>query len=176
MSRTALCPRSGSDAFGARGKHAHDIGYDFRCLALLAVTLVLPLSRLQSAFHVDEHALLEILLGNLGELAPENNAVPFCAFLTLAAAALERFVCGKCEIRYRLAARGVARFWVAPKAAYKNHFVDGHEQEYSPKYGDRKRRSPGVARPRDGTKHPRRPSLPDRMRPSRAYQPRGRSR
>jgi len=77
-------------AFGAAAEHSEVVGHDFEAGTLLAF-LVLPFAGLDATFDEDERALLEVLLGDLGLLAPNDNLVPFGALLALAVAVLIRF-------------------------------------------------------------------------------------
>src|SRR3954468_10785072 len=58
------------------------VAADFRGVALVAV-LVVPLARLQAAFHVNLLAFGEIFGERFGGLAPQHDAVPFGFFLPL---------------------------------------------------------------------------------------------
>src|SRR5258708_25150169 len=59
----------------ARAQHLHLVGDDLRHVLVLAL-LVLPLARLHASLDVDLRALLQVLAGDLGELAEERHAVP----------------------------------------------------------------------------------------------------
>src|SRR5438132_12091305 len=79
-----LALRGGAAAHAlARAEHLHLVGDDLRHVLVLPV-LVLPLARLQAALDVDLAALLQVLAGDLGELAEERDAVPLRLLLRLA--------------------------------------------------------------------------------------------
>src|SRR4029077_19958668 len=109
----------------AATEHAEIIGDDFKAGALLAF-LVLPFAGLDAAFDKDERALLQILLGDFGLLAPDDNLVPLGAFLALAVFVFVRLIGGDGKIGDGLASAGVARFRIAAQAANENDFVNGH--------------------------------------------------
>src|SRR5690606_13859828 len=70
-------------AAAAAAQHLHLAGDDLRGVAVVAV-LVLPLARLEPAFHVDLRALLEVLDHDLGHAAEEDDAVPLGPLLLFA--------------------------------------------------------------------------------------------
>src|SRR5713101_8997017 len=118
---------SGGGAFGAPAEHAEIVGNDLEAGALLAF-FILPFAGLDASLDENQRASLEVLLGDFGLLAPDDNLVPLRALLPLTVAVLVRLVGGEREVRDGLAASGVARFGIAAQAADKNHFVNGHRQ------------------------------------------------
>src|SRR6266436_2228121 len=101
---------AGCGAFRASAEHAEIAGHDFRAGALLAF-LVLPLAGLDASLDEDQRAFLQILLGDFGLFAPDDDFVPLGALLALAVAVLVGFIGGDREIGDGLAAAGVARLW-----------------------------------------------------------------
>ena len=77
---------TGCSAFGATSEHPEITGDDFEAGTLLTF-FVLPFARLNAAFNENEGALFQILLGDFGLLAPDNNLVPLGALLPLTVAA-----------------------------------------------------------------------------------------
>lgn len=112
-------------AVAASAEHAEIGGDDFEAGALLAF-LILPFARLDAALDEDEGAFFQVLLGDFGLLSPNNNFVPFGAFLPLAVFVFVRFVGGDREIGDSLATGGVTGFGIAAEAADENDFIDGH--------------------------------------------------
>ncbi len=109
----------------AAAEHAEIGGDNFKAGALLAF-LVLPFAGLDAAFYENERAFFQVLLGDFGLLAPDDNFVPFGAFLAFAVAIFVSFVCGDGKICDGLAAGGEAGFGVAAETADEDDFVDGH--------------------------------------------------
>src|SRR5690554_6541644 len=63
-------------------EHLHVVDHDLGGVAVLAV-LALPLAGLQAALDVDLAALLQVLLGDLGQLVEHHHVVPLGALLAL---------------------------------------------------------------------------------------------
>src|SRR5690554_7543518 len=63
-------------------EHLHVVDHDLGGVAVLAV-LALPLAGLQVALDVDLAALLQVLLGDLGQLVEHHHVVPLGALLAL---------------------------------------------------------------------------------------------
>src|SRR6185503_754061 len=71
------CSAPAAGAIEHRQRRVEALQHDLGRVAVLAV-FVLPLARLQRAFEVNLRALLEVLLGDLGEtLAEDHDAMPF---------------------------------------------------------------------------------------------------
>src|SRR5579883_431262 len=117
--------RTGGHAIAAAPEHAEIVGDDFEAGALLAF-LILPLAGLNASFDENQGAFFEILLGDFGLLAPNDDLVPFGALLALAVAVFVGFVGGDGEIGNGLPAGGIASFRIAAQAANENDFIDGH--------------------------------------------------
>jgi hypothetical protein len=107
----------------ARAQHLHGVGHDLGGVLVLAV-LVLPLARLEAPFHVDLGALLQVLAGDLGQLAEEGHAVPLGLFLLVAVLVLPRLRGGDRDVRDRAPVRHVAGLGIAPEVADEDHLVD----------------------------------------------------
>jgi len=86
---------------------------------------VLPFARLDAAFDENERALLQVLLGDFGLLAPDDDFVPFGALLAFPVFVFVRLIGGDGKIGDGLAPAGVAGFWIAAQAAYENDFIYG---------------------------------------------------
>jgi len=84
----------------------------------------LPLARLNATFDENQGTLFEILLSDLGLLAPNNNFVPLGALLALAVAIFIGFVSGDGKIGDGLASGSVASFRITTEAADEDDFVD----------------------------------------------------
>ena len=112
-------------AVAASAEHPEIGGDDFKTSALLAF-FVLPFAGLNAAFDEEQRTLFQILLGDFGLFAPNDNFVPLGALLAFAVAVFIGFVCGDGKIRDGLAAAGVTGFGVAAQAADENDFVNGH--------------------------------------------------
>jgi hypothetical protein len=97
-------------AFAA--EHAEIGGHDFEASALLAF-FILPLAGLNAALDENQRALLQILLGDFGLLAPDDDLMPFGALLALAVFVFIGFVGGYREIRDGLAAAGETGLGIA---------------------------------------------------------------
>src|SRR6266478_3121362 len=124
--RCAATAARGS-SFGAAAEHAEVGGDNLGGGALLAF-FVLPFTRLNAAFEIEERTLFQILLSDFGQFAPHDDLVPFGAFLALAIFILVGFIGGHGKIRDGLAAASVAGFGIAAQAADENDFVDRHER------------------------------------------------
>src|SRR6266851_4017165 len=120
---TAAC----GSAFGAATQHAEVGGNNLRGCPLLAF-FVLPFTRLNAAFEIEERTLFQILLSDFGQLAPHDDLVPLGALLALAIFVLVSFIGGHGKIRDGLAAAGVAGFGIAAQATDEDDFVDRHER------------------------------------------------
>ena len=121
-------------------------------LATISVVVRFWPSRLSSHWRVwmrpsmyTSMPFFQILLRDLSQLAPQNDAMPFGALLAFAGSVLERFIGRQREIGDGLAAGGVAGFGIAAESAYKNRFVYGHGRSISLKY----RQSKPAGRRRD---------------------------
>src|SRR6266480_162280 len=125
--RCCAATAASCSAFGAATQHAEVADNDFKAGALLAF-LVLPFAGLDAAFDEDQRALLEILLGDFGLFAPDDDLVPLGALLALPVFVFVRLIRGHGKICDGLAAAGVARFWIAAQTADENDFVDRHER------------------------------------------------
>src|SRR6266478_1419901 len=122
---TGTGSRAGRGAFRASAEHAEIAGHDFKAGALLAF-LVLPLAGLDASLDEDQRAFLQILLGDFGLFAPDDDFVPLGALLALAVAVFVGFIGGHGKIADGLAPTGVARLWIAAQAADENDFINGH--------------------------------------------------
>src|SRR6266704_3188715 len=120
---TAAC----GSAFGAATQHAEVGGNNLRGCPLLAF-FVLPFTRLNAAFEIEERTLFQILLSDLGQFAPHDDLVPLGALLALAVFVLVRFVGGERKICDSLTTTGVARFGIAAQTADENHLIYRHER------------------------------------------------
>src|SRR5258706_2393473 len=69
---------------GTRAEHLHAIGDDLGGVTVVAF-LVLPLARLQAPLDVNLGAFLQVFAADFRELGERGDAVPFRAFLLLAA-------------------------------------------------------------------------------------------
>ncbi|ODR93450.1 hypothetical protein AUC69_04415 [Methyloceanibacter superfactus] len=103
--------------------------HDLRGVALLAL-LVLPFAGLQLAFQINLRALLQILLGDLGQaLVEDHDAMPLRALAPLARRLVAPAVAGgDPQIDDGPAILGVADFRIGSEIADENDFVDrsGH--------------------------------------------------
>src|SRR5712692_10071950 len=99
-------------------------------LALLAV-LAFPGSGLQPALDVDQASLVQVLPGNLRQVAltdvPNHHVVVIGVFLLLTVGALPVAVGRQREAGHRRPARRVAHFRIAGQAADEHHFVQVHD-------------------------------------------------
>jgi len=110
-------------AFAAT-EHLHFVGNDLGRVALVAV-LVLPLVGPDAPFDIDLAALLEILAGRLGQLAEEDDAVPFGAVLQLTRCLVTEAVGSRHpDVANRVAVGRIAGFRIRTKVADENHFID----------------------------------------------------
>src|SRR5262252_8947187 len=91
-------------------------------VALVAV-LVVPLPCLEPAFDVDLFSLRQVLGQRLGDLSPEDDAVPFGLFLALSALIVPDLGRRHVERRHRGAARRITQLGVASEIADQNHLV-----------------------------------------------------
>src|SRR5882762_480847 len=123
---TSVSPSRGS-TFGAATEHPEVVRHDFKAGALLAF-LVLPFAGLDAAFDKDQRTLLEILLGDFGLLAPDDDLVPLGTFLAFAVLVFVRLIRGDGKICDGLAGAGVARFGITTQTADENDFIDGHKR------------------------------------------------
>src|SRR5467141_3006706 len=114
-------------AFGAATQHAEVAGDNFKTGALLAF-FVLPFAGLDAAFDKDQRALLKILLSNFSLFAPHDDLVPLGPLLALAVFVFVRLIRGHRKISDRLAAAGVAGFWIAAQTADENDFIHRHKE------------------------------------------------
>src|SRR4029077_9572880 len=110
-------------AIGAAAEHA-EIGSDNLKAGAFLASFVLPLARLDAAFNENKRTFFQILLGDFGLFAPNDDLVPLGALLALAIFVFVSFIRGDGKIRDGLAAAGVARFGIAAQAADENHFID----------------------------------------------------
>src|SRR5262249_9124171 len=87
---------------------------------------ILPFACLELAFEVDLRALLQILLGDLGEpLAENDHAMPFGLFATFAGGLVAPvFGGGDAQVRDRPAVLGAADFRIGAQIADENDLVD----------------------------------------------------
>src|SRR5437899_9138001 len=98
------------------------VAADLGRVALVAV-LVVPLPRLQTAFHVDLLALGEVLRQRFRRLAPQHHAVPFGFFLPLAGLVVPHLGGRHVDRRDGGAARRVAQLGVASEVPDEDDFV-----------------------------------------------------
>ncbi|CDX36538.1 hypothetical protein MPLA_1840002 [Mesorhizobium sp. ORS 3359] len=125
-------------ALAARVEHlqftAEFLQHDLGRVAVIA-GLVLPFAGLQLALDIDLHALLQILLGHLGELVVEDDdIVPLGLFLALARILVApAFRGGYADVDDRIAGIQAADFWVRPEIADQNDLVDATRHRTSPR-------------------------------------------
>jgi len=118
------CPNPAARAASTQQLHA--VGDDLGRVAFLPF-LVLPLAGADAPLDVYRGALLEVLAGDLGELAEEGDAVPLGVLLLITALVLPFLGGRNADVGHRVAARQVARFGVGAEIADKNYLVDrGH--------------------------------------------------
>jgi hypothetical protein len=125
-SRAATGAGACGHAVAAATEHAEIGGDNFETGALLAF-LILPFAGLDAAFNEYLGAFFQILLGDFGLFAPNDDFVPLGALLAFAVAVFEGFVGGDGKIGDGLAAAGVAGFRVAAETADEDDFIYGHE-------------------------------------------------
>src|SRR6266852_7402379 len=116
------CSGTCCGALRASTEHAKIVGDNFKAGALLAF-LVLPFAGLDAAFDKNQRTFFQILLGDFGLFAPDDDLVPLGALLALAVAIFVGFVGGDGKIGDGLAASGVARLGIAAQAADENDFI-----------------------------------------------------
>src|SRR6202021_1170536 len=127
-SAATIASRTGGTATGAcccpiarAAEHAEIGSHDFEAGALLAF-LILPLAGLNAALDKNQRAFLQVLLGDFGLLAPDDDLVPLGALLALAVLVLISFVGGYREIRDGLASAGERGLGIAPQAPNQHLF------------------------------------------------------
>jgi hypothetical protein len=90
---------------------------------------------LDAAFDENQRTFFQILLGDFGLLAPDNNLVPLGALLAFAVAIFVGLVGGDGEIGDGLAAGSEAGFGVAAETTDEDDFVNGLRRD-APQDGD----------------------------------------
>ncbi len=105
--------------------HASEaVDQHFSGVALLAA-LILPFAGLQFAFHIDLGALLQVLASHFGQLAHEDDAVPFgTLFLLTGLLVAPGFGGSQSNVGHSTATRHVAYFRVLPEVTDQNDFID----------------------------------------------------
>jgi hypothetical protein len=99
--------------------------HDFRRVAILAL-LVLPFAGLQLTLDINLHALLQILLGDLGQIVVEDHHImPLGLFLAVAAVLVApAFGGGQREVDDRIAGIQPPNLRILAQIANQNDFVD----------------------------------------------------
>lgn len=105
-------------------EHLHLVGADFGGVLFDAV-LVGPLARAQASFDIHLRALAQVLAGDFGQAAVEDDAVPLGGFAHFAALLVFPAIGGgHCDVRDLVAAREGTHFGVAPQIADDDDFID----------------------------------------------------
>ena len=113
---------------------AEFLQHDLRRVAVVA-GLVLPFAGLQLALDIDLRALLQVLLGDLGEVVVEDHdAMPLGLFLALAGILVApAFRGGDPQIDDRIAGVQPPDFGISPEIADQNDLVDATRHHTSPR-------------------------------------------
>src|SRR5947209_6811658 len=114
----------GLEVAAAPAEHLEVLADDLGLVPLLARLLVVPGTRLEPSLQVDLLALGEVLAGDLGLLAPDDDLVPLGLLLLLAVLVPPAAVGGQGEAGDRLPRRGRPHLGVAAQVADQDHFVD----------------------------------------------------
>jgi hypothetical protein len=104
-------------------QHFESVGDHLSEIALLVV-FVGVLTVGEFSFHVNQHALFEVFLGNFCLSAPNDNVVPFGLLHLVAFLVFVGFICGEGELGYCDATFQPSYFGVFAEAADESYFVD----------------------------------------------------
>src|SRR5687768_2464896 len=121
LARHGLRPAAATAA-AAAAQHLHAVRDDLGGVLVLAF-LVLPLAGADAALDVDRRAFLEVLAGDLRELAEEGDAVPLGVLLRFSRLVLPLLGGRDADIGHRVAGRQIAGLRVPAEVADQYHFV-----------------------------------------------------
>jgi hypothetical protein len=121
--RLAARIATAATAATARSDEVHGVGVDLGRVSLVSV-FVFPLPGLNSTFDVDSPSLREILIAHLGSPAPDDDAMPLCAFDAFTAFVGPCLARREREVDDGLAIRRCSQLGVTAEIAYKDGFID----------------------------------------------------
>jgi hypothetical protein len=90
---------------------------------LFLAILTFPTASLETTLDIDLTALPQVLVTDLRQLTPHNNAMPLCFFLAIAGIVGPILIGCHVEIGNSGSTRGVSQFWVCPDISNENYLV-----------------------------------------------------